>query len=94
MDVPCVIIHYLPTIVCGNGRTQEEIGHVSHSRVSSTRLPDKACGITFRGVDRAAAISAEKRARCDVIQYDNIICHVNAALDPSTGHTLHTIQII
>ena len=48
MDVPCVIIHYLPTIVCGNGRTQEEIGHVSHSRVSSTRLPDKACGITFR----------------------------------------------
>ena len=46
------------------------------------------------GVDRAAAISAEKRARYDVIQYDNIICHANAALDPSTGHTLHTIQII
>ena len=45
-------------------------------------------------VDRAAAVNAEKRARYDVIQYDNIICHANTSLDPSTGHILHTIQII
>ena len=47
MDVLCVTIHYLPTIVCGNGRTQEEIGHVSHYRVSLIRLTGKACGTTL-----------------------------------------------
>lgn len=45
-------------------------------------------------VNRAAAVHAEKRARYDVVRYDNIICHANTALDPSTGHMLHTIQII
>ena len=38
---------------------------------------------------RATAVHADKRARYDVIQYDNIICHANTALDPSTGHMLH-----
>lgn len=43
---------------------------------------------------RNGAIDDEKRARYDVIQYDNILRHANVAVDPTTGHMLQTIQIL
>ena len=47
LDVLCVITHYLPIIVCGNGRTQEERGHAFDCVVSETELRHKECGNTF-----------------------------------------------
>ena len=44
--------------------------------------------------EREVAINGEKRARYDIILYNSIACHANTTLDPSTGHTLQTIQII
>jgi len=43
---------------------------------------------------RRRAIDSEIRAHYNVLQYANIIDHANIALDPTTGHMLHTLQMI
>ena len=43
---------------------------------------------------RGLSIAMERRARYDVVDYDNIIGHANVTVDPSTGHMLQTIQMI
>jgi len=43
---------------------------------------------------RGVSIATERRARYDVVEYDNILNHANVAVDPSTGHMLQTIQMI
>ena len=43
---------------------------------------------------RGVSIAMERRARYDVVEYDNILNHANVAVDPSTGHMLQTIQMI
>ena len=45
-------------------------------------------------VTRGLSIAMERRARYDVVEYDNIVAHANITVDPSTGHMLHTIQMI
>ncbi len=39
-------------------------------------------------VIRGVSIAMERRARYDVVDYDNIIGHANVRVDPSTGHML------
>ena len=43
---------------------------------------------------RPDAIRSESRARYDIIGYDSILGHANIHEDPSTGHMLHTLQIV
>ena len=43
---------------------------------------------------RANTIRSEKRARYDIIGCEQIVCHANVHEDPSTGHMLHTLQIV
>ena len=43
---------------------------------------------------REDVILSERKARCDVLSCDDITGHVNAHVDPSTGHMLQTLQIV
>jgi len=43
---------------------------------------------------RPDAIRSEIRARYDILRFDSIIGHANIHEDPSTGHMLHTLQIV
>lgn len=43
---------------------------------------------------REDVIRSERRARYDILSYDNIRSHVNIHVDPSTGHMLQTLQIV
>ena len=43
---------------------------------------------------RGLSIAMERRARYDVVEYDNILDDANVTVDPSTGHMLQTIQMI
>ena len=43
---------------------------------------------------RENAIRSEKRSRYDIIECEQIVCHANVHEDPSTGHMLHTLQIV
>ena len=45
-------------------------------------------------VIRGLSIAMERRARYDVVEYDNILAHANVTVDPSAGHMLQSIQMI
>ena len=40
------------------------------------------------------SIRSERRARYDIVKYENVRHHVNIHRDPSTGHMLQTLQIV
>ena len=92
--VLCVGGLYLPIIVCGNGRAQEELEGLSLARgfLNTVNRHDMWDHIPVRS--RQLSINSEKRARYDVVEYSSIICYANTSVDPSTGHVLQTIQMI